>query len=261
MFRLSKWYMDCVASDGSAVVAYWARLTWGLVRLRYAAALVSRDGTVGEAGTLDAGKEPGPTAGGLAWRCRRLRIEGRWQALDQPVRRTLLASDKGYVDWHCLLPRARGRVVLADGVAVEGLGYVERLEMTLRPWDLPIRELRWGRFLSEGTGVVWIEWRGPRPLVLLSVNGADQAEVDVGDREVAWRAGRLELEPGSVLRDGALGATALGRVALLKFLTPRAVREVHESKWLRRGRLVGDDGRVETGWAIDEVVRFGGHGE
>src|SRR5262249_23596550 len=143
---------------------------------------------------------------------------GHWQALEQPVRRTLLASDKGNIDWHCLLPRARGRVVLAGSVVVEGLGYVERLEMTLRPWDLPIRELRWGRFLSEDTGVVWIEWRGQQPLQLLTLNGVDQTETDVGDREVAWRAGRLELEPGSALREGALGITALGRVPLLKFL-------------------------------------------
>jgi hypothetical protein len=36
---------------------------------------------------------------------------------------------------------------------------------------------------------------------------------------------------------------------------------MHESKRLRRGRLVGAGDRVETGWVIDEVVRFGGTGE
>src|SRR5438445_495978 len=100
--------MDCVASDGTAVVAYWARLAWGLVRLRYAATLVRRNGTVDEAETLCAGREPESTGDGIAWRCSRLRIEGHWQALDQPVRRTLLTCDKGSLDWHCLLPRARG---------------------------------------------------------------------------------------------------------------------------------------------------------
>ncbi len=258
MFRMRKWYADCVAADGTAVVAYWARLSWGVLRLRYAATLARRDGAVSEAATLRAGPEPRPEPGGIAWRCGRLGIEGHWQALGPPVRRTLLASGEGSVEWSCLLPRARGRVTLPDGAAVEGLGYVERLDLTLRPWRLPIRELRWGRFLSDGAGVVWIEWRGPRPLTLLSVNGSDADGAEVGDNAVAWRAGRLELEPGSVLREGALGTTALARVPLVPLLAPRAVREMHECKRLRRGRLVGGDGSVETGWAIDEVVRFGG---
>jgi hypothetical protein len=156
------------------------------------------------------------------------------------------------------LPRARARVLLADGGAIEGLGYVERLDMTLRPWELPIRELRWGRFLSENAAVVWIEWRGARPLALLSCNGALIGELELGDQSVAWGRGRLELETGPVLRDGVLGATALARVPLLALLAPRAIREVHENKRLRPGKLVDSDGRVETGWAIDEVVRFGG---
>jgi hypothetical protein len=130
--------------------------------------------------------------------------------------------------------------------------------MTLRPWELPIRELRWGRFLSESAAVVWIEWRGGRPLTVLSCNGSLMGEVEVSDRSIAWGRQRLELEAGPVLRDGVLGTTALARVPLLALLAPRALREVHENKRLRPGKLVGSDGRVETGWAIDEVVRFGG---
>jgi hypothetical protein len=147
--------------------------------------------------------------------------------------------------------------VLADGTAVEGLGYVERLDMTLPPWRLPIRELRWGRFLADGVGVVWIEWRGSRPLALVVVDGSVVDGAEVGDDAVAWRAGRLELEPGAVLREGTLATTALARVAPVRWLAPRAVRELHESKRLRRGRMVGGDGPVATGWAIDELVRFG----
>jgi hypothetical protein len=260
VFRLTKWYLDCVAADGTAVVAYWARLAWGVVRLRYAATLICRAGRTREAATLRAGREPGPGPGGLAWRCGPLGVAGDWRALDPPVRRTLLASGDGDVEWHCLLPRARARVALPGGVVVEGLGYVERLDLTLRPWRLPVRELRWGRFLAENAGAVWIEWRGPRPLGLLCVNGSEVGGAEVGDAGLAWPGGRLELEPGAVLRDGALGATALARVPLLAWLAPRAVRQTHERKWLRRGRLVGDDRQVETGWAIDEVVRFGGHG-
>jgi hypothetical protein len=259
VFQLNKWYMDCVAPDGTAVIAYWAWVKWGLLRLRYAAVLVCRNGKVSEASTLFAGKEPHLSGGGLSWQCPRLKVEGRWQPTDQPVSSTLLTSDRGNVVWHCHLPRASARVILG-GIAMEGLGYAERLDMTLRPWHLPIQELCWGRFLSSGAGVVWIEWRGPHPLTLLTVNGTIQSEGTVGDRKAAWTTGRLELESGLILRDGQLGTTALARVPLVKYLIPRSVRDVHECKWLRRGSIMMDDGKVETGWAIDEIVRFGGHG-
>jgi len=170
----------------------------------------------------------------------------------------LLAATPGSIDWDCLVPRARAWLALADGTKVEGLGYVERLDMTIRPWHLPIRELRWGRFLSDNASAVWIEWRGAQPLVLLYINGSEIDRVTVGDHGIAWPGGRLELEQDLVLRDGQLGSTVLVNVPLATILTPRVVLETRESKRLCRGKLVDGSGRVDQGWAIDEVVHFGG---
>jgi hypothetical protein len=82
VFRLGKWYMDCVAADGTALIAYWARLAWGVVRFRYAATLVRRDGSVSETATLLGGREPWRETDGIAWRCGPLRIAGRWRSTD-----------------------------------------------------------------------------------------------------------------------------------------------------------------------------------
>ena len=162
MFRLRKWYMDCVAEDGTGVIAYWARLSWGVVRLRYAATLVRRGASVSESATLRPGREPGQNRMALP-RCRPLGIEGHWSPLDQPVCRTLLASDEGSVEWHCLVPRAKGRLMLADGVVVKGLGYVERLNLTILPGDLPIRESAGGGSCPTVRGSCGL-WRGRKAL-------------------------------------------------------------------------------------------------
>ncbi len=258
MFRLSKWYMDCVAPDGTAVVAYWSRVVWGMVRFRHAALLLRRDGAVSEAATLHAGSEPLPRPDGVVCRNDALAIQGHWQALSLPVERTLLATDQGSVAWHCLVPRAQARLELTNAITVEGLGYVERLDISLPPWHLPIEELCWGRFLSQNSNLVWIEWRGLRPLKIVNLNGVDLDGGDIANERVAWRGGRLELEPAFVLREGTLGTTALERQPMLRFLAPRAAKEIHECKWLRPARLVGDQDRMETGWAINEVVRLAG---
>jgi hypothetical protein len=47
---------------------------------------------------------------------------------------------------------------------------------------------------------------------------------------------------------------------LARILIPRFVLETRESKRLCRGELVDNSGQLESGWAIDEVVHFGGQG-
>jgi|SRR5437588_3507654 len=79
---------------------------------------------------------------------------------------------EGAIEWHCVHPRARTTVDLGDGVVIQGLGYVERLEMTVAPWNLPLEGLRWGRFLSDSGSVVWIDWQGEYVRKIVLENGA-----------------------------------------------------------------------------------------
>jgi hypothetical protein len=256
VFRLRKWYMDCVAADGTLVLAYWASMSWGLLRLAGAATLVRRHGAIAEDVSLQRSREPQVTADAIVWRCNTLGTEGSWHPLESPLSRTLHADPDGKIIWHCLAPRARGRVVLKGGAAVDGLGYVERIEMTQRPWQMPMHALRWGRFLSEHSAVVWIQWCGGRPLSMLLVHGLVMADAEIGNDTLRWRGGRLDLDSPAVLRDGPLGETILARLPLSATLAPRAVLATCEQKLLRTGKLIHDDGPEESGWAIDETVVF-----
>ena len=109
-----------------------------------------------------------------------------------------------------------------------------------------------------GTGTSKTRSQSPLfPLLrLVTFNGSEMDGAEIGDDSVTWPAGKLELEPGSVLREGTLDRTARWHFSAV---IPRISRHPGnaESKRLRRGKLIVDKGRVETGWAIDEVVRFG----
>ncbi len=71
----------------------------------------------------------------------------------------LVSSAAGAIEWSCLMPRAGARVVTASG-RVEGLGYAERLRLTLPPWAVPFQAVRRGRHVSADRAVVWMEWDG-----------------------------------------------------------------------------------------------------
>jgi hypothetical protein len=188
-----------------------------------------------------------------------------WHPLTPAVERTILATEQGLVRWECLQPAARVELCLRDKSGREretcGLGYAERVTLTMAPWRLPIRELRWGRFVSfpddEGrhASVVWIDWRGEHSVRLALRDGRLEPRVIVADDRVGFEDGSvLALGPRDALREGALGATVLAAVPLLRGTVPGRMLGVEEHKWRSRGVLEVPGRPAVEGWAIHEVV-------
>jgi hypothetical protein len=261
--HLTKWYLDGTSDDGEAIILYWAHLRYRRLQVRYAAMLWSRSGapTI-HRWRLRAGPPPqyDQSRRQCTWACPALGVNGTWNSQAPPAMRTLLATPQGDLTWHCLLPAARVSIVLPGGKRLECHGYVERLEMSLLPWQLPIDDLRWGRFVADDLSVVWIEWTGPSPLRLALVDGIASPVEHIDETGVYLEDGRrLLLRPERTLRDGTLGATVLNIAPAVVRLAPRGLLGVQETKWLSRGSWQGPPSSrppSRQAWAIHELVRF-----
>jgi len=258
MFRLAKWYLDCVSETGDAAVLYWASLRWGAVRLGYGAALLRprREAPV-DRYTLQPGAPPAISADGLLrWECGPLRVHGRWAVPVTGQERILLEQAEGKVHWRCVSLGTETAVRVGD-YGIDGLGYAEHLTMTVKPWHLPFNELRWGRFVSPATALVWMQWDGGLHKTWAFGNGVEPLRVRVFPHTVELPDARLALtiEPGQVVRTGMLSGTALRPLRVLAWLLPRW-RRAHETKWLARGTLTGGDTPC-AGWVVHELVRWG----
>lgn len=177
----------------------------------------------------------------------------------------LLDREDGVVEWGPIHRRAMVEV-RAPGVLVRGPGYAERLTMTLRPWDLPIDVMHWGRWIGERSSMVWLRWEGPEPrtLVLIDEGGvagaACGADVDgcVGAGVVRGEGTSLVLSRVRTLRDESLGDSLVSVIPGLRLWTPARMLAARERRWLSVGTLTRGDGGKEQGWAIHEEVRFDG---
>lgn len=258
-FRLSKWYLDCVADDGSALIGYWARLRWRSLALEYAAALIARPGAEPrQVHTLRSPPSPVLAGNHCTWQCEPLHFEGHWIADAAPVQLDLLDTPEGGIRWSIHQPRARARVGVA-GEEISGLGYAEELELTLPPWRLPFSVLHWGRFLSPDHALVWMQWQGRGPHRRFSVlDGTvhEELEITAEALRIPGAGAELALNTPRPLREGPIVATVLGAVPGLVGLLPHTFKRAHEAKRLSRAELRLPGQAPAGGWSIHEVVTW-----
>lgn len=257
-FELSKWYADCVTDSGDVAIVYSAELRMAGVPLHYESLLLKDAGAPAEARySLRANALPAMEDGRVEWRSREWTASGVWSELGAAQQETLYAAGAGSLEWQCVAPRAAARVVSGEK-EYGGLGYAERLRLTVAPWKLPIRRLRWGRFVSATDAMVWIDWSGEYAMRVVYANGVRVGAERVSGDEVVLEggAGALRLERGEVIREGELGQTALAVFPGLRRMFPASVLMMRECKWVSRAVLSRAGQAEVAGWAIHEVVEW-----
>jgi hypothetical protein len=284
-FHLDKWYLDGVSDDGVCVIAYRAEVRFRALRVRFASVMVARPGgRVVTRSTVRGGAEPVVDDTRVRWVCAGLGVKIEVQRGVRGASRRLLESEAGVIDWECVAPGGRVRAVV-DGETWTGTGYAERLLMTVPPQRLPMRTLRWGRFVADdgSEACAWIQWRGAeeRGLVLCGGEFAMATEIseeccswesDAGSGEVTWAGSRAALVCDSeqsqtsatrVLRESEAEGTLLERIPALRRFAPPMVRAalgLKETKWLARGEMRVAGRAARAGWVVHEVVTFAGEG-
>jgi hypothetical protein len=182
----------------------------------------------------------------------RLKVSGSWRRLTSPVKRTVYEEPGGSIVWDCVQPSARVQMRIGER-ELAGLGYAECLTLTLPSWRLPIRFLRWGRFVSPEHALAWVDWQGEHSTRFAVFNGRECALENASESEVTTEGVSLRMEPGDSLRSGKLNRTILAGAPGLKRLFPASLLNIREQKWKSRGTLIYG-GQASHGWAIHEVV-------
>jgi len=252
-FSLVKWYMDCVTDIGDAAILYCAEFNWRGMHLSYSNILTVSEGSVETHSSMD-GYQLSSSDRQILVELPRLGVSGRWKEDAAPFQRTVFENASGSVEWNCLQPRALVHLRIG-ACAFTGLGYAECLTLTLPPWQLPMSQLRWGRFVSPEESLAWVDWQGEYSTRFAVHNGRACETLAVSDSEIAIHGATLRMEESFPLRAGQLGSTVIPGAPALGKLLPRSMRNIEEQKWRSRGRLVTQD-RSSSGWVIHEVVNW-----
>lgn len=254
-FQLTKWYFDCVSDAGETAIFYCARVHWRGLALSYSSYLfLGHDGVIHTRSSVRPFRQPAENNEVLEVDLSSLKAKGIWRAQEASISRNILSVPRGLVQWTCLQPRSEVTLRIQNAPPINGLGYAECVTLTVPPWELPLTQLQWGRFLSREHSLVWIDWQGPANYRLVFHNGTACGTRKISERSIVLANGTvLNLDCGRPLRNGKLGETILPATPVLRKFFPLAMFNVRECKWRSQGRLqIGD--REIPGWAIHEVV-------
>lgn len=258
-FELLKWYADCVSERGDVAILYQAKLCLGGRSIDYQSLLLKdRDSPASIQYSLRRGSPLSFEDRRIEWQSPQWKARGKWSDLGAAHCEMLYESDSGALEWNCIAPRAASSMQIGSSNPCQGWGYAEQLRLSLPPWRLPIRRLRWGRFVNASDALVWIDWSGPYNKQVVYLNGSPIPAESINDEEVVLADGKatLKLEDKQVIRDGKLGATALSVFPRLSNVFPAAVLDIRECKWLSRAVLRRHGCPDSTGMAIHEVVQW-----
>lgn len=258
-FSMSKWYMDCIDTDGNVFIGYSAVLKWKKINLNYTTVLHC-DNLCKPTEHSSLRKHPSPSLKNncLTWNPSKLRAQGTWHRIDPPFKRTLLNAGVGAIRWECFQPKSNAEILIGSKKIITGLGYAEKLDTTIKPWELPFNELRWGRFLSQKDTIIWVNWKGDTNCNLLFHNGKSMKDAIVSDECVNINQSEFLLTFSSklVLRKGPLISTAFSNFPSLIGIFPNKILNTYECKWRSRGILKKENKKISEGWVIHEVIRW-----
>ena len=253
-FSIVKWYMDCVTEEGEAAIVYVADMKWRGIQAHISSVLITGEDRAPETRTSLSRYRLESSGTLLSITHPRLKVHGNWERDGEPFRRKMYEEKGGSVIWDCIQPRSRVSVSIGD-CQLKGLGYAECLSITLPPWQLPLRELRWGRFVSEEHSLSWVDWRGSYSCSVAVLDGREADLRSVTRQRVVAGDVVLDIAPGVSLRSGRLGSTILPGAPGLQRLFPRRLFGIEEEKNLGSGTLTVSD-QVNNGWVIHEVVKW-----
>jgi len=256
-FSLEKLYFDCIDEHGNCFILYWADLRISFLHLVYSGSIYSNaDGVSVERSSFKS--LPRPTvADEMLFQNDRLHINGAWRRIDAPISILLYTDAHGReVFWNCHHPKTRTTIEY-DNKAYRGMGYAETLSLPVKPWQLPIDELRWGRFLSEQHTIVWIHWKGSNPVNHIVCNGIMYDDAVFEEDRILFDRGTsvLRFHNKTVVRQGKL-SHLLVKMPWLKVIFHSRILNTIEVKFKASTSLSRGSDTLDTGWSLFEVVTW-----
>ena len=257
-FNIEKLYLDCIDDLGNCFIIYRAEVQFFIMSIDYSGIVFcNTEGLTSEKSSLRRTKKPEINTT-IEFPNIFLHIYASLKRIDDPIIKLLYKdSENNELIWHCHHPKALAEIKY-DGKIYKGFGYAETLFSPVKPWNLPIDELRWGRFLSDSYTLIWISWKGKFPVNKIFFNSSEYNDAIFEDDAIIFgdRTYQLKFSEIQVIRRGKL-SRLFTKMKLIKIFFNRRILNSFETKYKSKTSLSENSMVVSTGWSLFEIVTWG----
>lgn len=254
-FRLEKLYCDSVDDSGNCFIIYLAKLDYRIISISYSG-FIFIDESGFKIENSDFKKTNIPVAEKLLTiKINKLGIEGSWKSTDAPFALSLFKNeDNEKLIWNCHHPKSITEIRYNNKI-FRGKGYAETLILPNLPYRLPVEEIRWGRFLSDTATVIWISWKGEKPLNRLFLNGTEYNDAEFSRDRITFgeKLFRLSFSQVRIIREGTIADLFSGKY-VLKTVIGQKILRTSEIKYIANTTFSRNSIFVAKGWSIFESV-------
>lgn len=261
-FHIDKWFLDVICDSGETMIFYSATLSWRGITVPYMSWLLKKEFSQATRKTRFSNQSiPSISGDEITFSDSKWKFSGKWRSLAPSHEARLFESSKGYLDWMCYQPASS--VTLKHGErTISGTGYAERLILTAYPWEIPMDELRWGRFKTDDHYAVWVELRQKSVEQWVWLDGQKVSKAEVSDKGIQFleEAINIKFDQGEILESDTTIYSVVDK--LIKFIPgfksfmPLSFLMAVNFKWRSNAILTDPIMNVQSGQAIHELVSF-----
>lgn len=257
-FKIEKFYLDCIDDTGNCFIVYWAKVEFLLARFFYSGLIFCEN----EGSTIEKSSfrmTPKPVINKtINLNNRYLKIDLILKGIDDPISLSLYKnSHNNELIWNCHHPKSVAEIIY-NGNKYKGYGYAETLVSFIKPWDLPIGELRWGRFLSDSDTLIWISWKGNYALNKVILNSYEFNDAIFEKDSIIFGEGTYHLKFSNiqVIRKGKI-SRVFSKMPYLKIFFNIRILNTVEIKFKAKTILNKNSLLLSKGWSLFEIVTWG----
>ncbi|MCK6605159.1 MAG: hypothetical protein HUU43_04595 [Ignavibacteriaceae bacterium] len=253
-FTFESWYFDCIdEATNDVFIGYTVKFTWKFINLRYHGYVLNKRDSHSERNSLTKPARVNVVTPIISMSSKLFDLSGTWEEKAPSFTETIYENEKGSVYLECFQPRSDVNIRIKNGI-IAGTGYCKRIKLNIKPWQLPYKEIKWGRCHTESDTYIWVYAKGDPSINLLLKNNKQHKITSITPTMVTTEEFSLSFDKLKIVQNSRI-ENMITKSIPLKTLLPKKGKKIHTLKFYSPVTIRNGDS-VKKGKAIFETLTF-----
>lgn len=253
-FTFESWYFDCIDETTNDVfIGYTVKFRWKFISMRYHGYVLSKKDVQTERNSFSKPARVNVITPILSISSKLYDFSGTWEERGSSFTENIFENEKGSVHLECFQPRSDVNIRLKNDI-IAGTGFCKRIKLNIKPWQMPLKELKWGRCHTDSETYIWVYAKGDPAINLMLLNNKQYKITSITPATVCTEDFSLNFDKLRIVQNSRI-ENMISKSLSLKTVLPPKAKKIHTLKFYSPVTIKNGDS-VKKGKAIFETLTF-----